>query len=182
MRTFIALELPVPIKDLLAETSRELQQYNQRNLKWVLPENMHITFQFLGDVSESHLGDIREIIQQNSSSIEPPEFTHPQLQLVSPGNPHVLWISYQCECALLEKAHRRIRSDISHLGYKLDSKPLVFHVTLARIKGTLQPHFIDAVLKYILPQPSFKADKLTLFQSILHPEGPTYHSLYSLML
>ncbi len=180
MRAFIALELPDPIKDLLAETSRELQQYNQRNLKWVLPENMHITFQFLGDINESHLPDISQIIEQYGNSIDPPDFDLPQLQLVSPKSPRILWVNYHC--ALLEKTHRRMCSDITDLGYRLDRKPLIFHVTLARIKGALQPHFIDAVLKYRLPQASFKADKLTLFQSILHLEGPTYHSLYSLKL
>ncbi|MCF7911146.1 MAG: RNA 2',3'-cyclic phosphodiesterase [Candidatus Cloacimonetes bacterium] len=182
MRAFIALELPSPIRKQLATVSQQLQQYDQRFVNWVEPQNLHITFQFLGDISASHLPDIEQIITENCADLNTLQLSLPVLQLVPAAKPRVLWVNYQSKSNDLIKAQHRMNDAIASLGYKLDRKPLVFHVTLARIKAALQPALIDTVMKYKINHTSFSPDKLTLFKSILKPQGPIYQPLFSLTL
>jgi len=182
MRAFIALELSDQIRSLLTSACQDLQQYNQKNINWVIPENLHITFLFLGDIYEFHLPEIKQIITNRFTDIEPFQLSNPKLQLIPSNKPRLLWVNYQTEIEKLKKLHRQLGTDISDLGYKLDNKPLVFHVTLARLKAALQPDFTAAALKLQLDQNSFSPDKITLFKSTLKPQGPIYQPLFSFSL
>jgi RNA 2',3'-cyclic 3'-phosphodiesterase len=182
MRAFIALELPANIREQLNAVSLQLQQYNQKNINWVDPQNLHITFQFLGDIAEAHLNDIKQIMAEYFADLPHLSFSQPQLQIVPASKPRIIWVHYQTDSAELNKAHRKLNTAIAELGYKLDRKPLLLHVTLARIKTALQPHLINAIMKYKITPEKFAPDEVTLFKSILKPQGPIYQPLFSIAL
>jgi len=70
MRTFIAIELPKDIKNILGNIQNELKQ-SQADVKWVKPDNIHLTLKFLGEIQEDLVKKIQlvleEIAQKNSS-------------------------------------------------------------------------------------------------------------------
>jgi len=182
MRAFIALELSDDLRSQLTSVCQDLQQYNQKNINWVIPENLHITFQFLGDIYEFHLPEIKQIITDKFADFQSIQLSKPKLQLIPSGKPRLLWVNYQAESDELKSIHKHLVSEISDLGYKLDSKSLVFHVTLARFKAALQENFMAAAMKLQLDQISFSPDKITLFKSTLKPQGPIYQPLFSFAL
>ncbi len=49
IRSFIAVELPAEVKQGLAGLQAKLKA-GGKQVKWVEPENMHLTLQFLGDI------------------------------------------------------------------------------------------------------------------------------------
>lgn len=179
MRTFIALDLPENIREELTNLVSELKVYQKNNINWVAPENLHITFQFLGEVSPAHKEDIVQIISENFSDIGQLEFQQEGLQLKPSAKPHILWVRYQTDNAELITGHRKLRKQIEELGYKIDRKPLVFHATLARIKGRLQQDFIERVMRTRLDKRDFTIANISLYESILKPAGAIYNSLYT---
>ncbi|MFH1678513.1 MAG: RNA 2',3'-cyclic phosphodiesterase, partial [Candidatus Omnitrophota bacterium] len=70
MRTFIAIELPEEIKNILGEIQDKLKQ-TRADVKWVQPQNIHLTLKFLGEINEDLVKKIasalNEIAQENSS-------------------------------------------------------------------------------------------------------------------
>ncbi|MBU1905681.1 MAG: RNA 2',3'-cyclic phosphodiesterase, partial [Candidatus Omnitrophica bacterium] len=63
MRTFIAIELPKEIKQELAKMQEQLKA-SGADVKWVKPENIHLTLKFLGEIEERKLEQINQILQE----------------------------------------------------------------------------------------------------------------------
>lgn len=182
MRTFIGLKLPQEIQEQLNTTSSTLQGIKQHNVNWVRAENYHITFQFLGEVSSAHIADISEIMERSCGMLKSQLFRSPQLELVPSAKPRVLWVRYENNSTELKKAHGLFCREFCELGYKLDRKPLRYHVTLSRIKGSVRESFAQAVLAQQLKHQELEVQEIVLYESKLRPGGPEYTPLYRMPL
>jgi 2'-5' RNA ligase len=59
LRVFIALDLPAILRGELQAVSLRLQRsLSGAPLRWVAPESMHLTLQFLGDIDQAQLNEI----------------------------------------------------------------------------------------------------------------------------
>ncbi len=65
MRTFIAIELPQGIKDSLSRLQEELKA-SGADVKWVEPNNIHLTLKFLGEIDDNKLDNIIKIIDDTA--------------------------------------------------------------------------------------------------------------------
>jgi 2'-5' RNA ligase len=182
MRTFIALELPSEIKNQLSRICTDLQIHNSKNINWVIPQNLHITLLFIGDIEPQQKTRIAMIIQELCSECPSPLFTEPALMLITPEKPHLLWIEYKCYSPQIKVLYRQLQSRLQETGCRIDNKPLRYHVTLGRVKGYLPPAFISDVLNLKIPPVEFKSNTVTFYQSILRPQGPEYISLFNYSL
>ena len=60
VRAFIALPLPPPIKERLAEAQRMLQERTGApGVRWVQADGMHLTLKFLGDTPTARLSAVK---------------------------------------------------------------------------------------------------------------------------
>ena len=66
VRCFIAIGLPQDTIDRLAAISCELSS-RVDGVRWIKPQNIHLTLRFLGDVEENRLNAIRGVIDDVSS-------------------------------------------------------------------------------------------------------------------
>src|SRR5229473_1808380 len=94
IRAFIAINLPPTARARLAQLQRELQlTFVAGAVRWVRPEQIHLTLKFLGDVPEESLSDLETALRRACQASVPLElradglgcFPHPQ-------NARVLWI------------------------------------------------------------------------------------------
>ena len=69
MRCFISIELTDEIKSKLARLIENLKE-GYPSIKWVKPENLHLTLKFLGDVSEDKIEAIAKIIEESKKNIQ----------------------------------------------------------------------------------------------------------------
>ncbi|MCK4311477.1 MAG: RNA 2',3'-cyclic phosphodiesterase, partial [Candidatus Cloacimonetes bacterium] len=69
MRTFLALELPENIKNEVAEVVEYFRSLVRDGIKWVAKENLHITFQFIGDTREEDIPEISEFLKEQFVNI-----------------------------------------------------------------------------------------------------------------
>src|SRR5712691_11506638 len=58
MRLFVALEIPSEVRENLAGLLKSLRAVSPQT-RWVRPENLHVTLEFIGEVEEAQLASIR---------------------------------------------------------------------------------------------------------------------------
>jgi len=186
MRAFIAIELPEEIKTILSNIQDELRQ-TRADVKWVKPENIHLTLKFLGEVEQDKVSKIQlvleEIAQENSpfavylSSLG----AFPKLQY-----PRVVWIGITNEQLVLKIAEH-LEKEIVKIGLLAESRPFSTHITLGRVRSGLNRKALIEKLEFLNKNlssdlPEFRVLSLTLFKSTLTPQGPIYESVFSCAL
>ena len=70
LRLFIAIDIPEHIKRAVGELIDILKKYDA-DIKWIIPENLHLTLKFLGATSDTLIGKIWESLFPMVSSHEP---------------------------------------------------------------------------------------------------------------
>ena len=182
IRTFLAFDLPDNIKNSVIEIKNHLQNYSNRKIKWVEDENLHITLQFMGDIKESDIKTVANGLQNVLSNLSAFEFSFAKMELIPGREPRLVWLKFETESNEIFKRHKRIRTYLYEMGYKIEKKPLKFHLTLGRIKKPLDYYEIESFLKFKPKIESFVANNITLYKSFLTPKGPIYTPLDNFIL
>ena len=181
MRTFLALELPENIKNEVAKVIEYFRSLVRDGIRWVAKENLHITFQFIGDTREEDIPEISEFLTEHFIDLTALKFFNPKLEIIPGRNPRIIWLSAQTDDKEIFTMSKKFKLKLKELGYTLDSKPLKFHVTLGRIKKRLPEFFIHQVLTKEISIKEFDVSEATLYKSILRPEGPRYVKLHNFL-
>ena len=92
MRAFIAIELPKNIKASLAGLQEELKT-SGADIKWVEPENIHLTLKFLGEIDEIVFNKVIKILGDIGLEINPFQLSICSLGAFPKINfPRVIWV------------------------------------------------------------------------------------------
>jgi len=177
MRTFIALDLPASLKEDVAEVIDNFRSFCSDGVNWVPLENIHITLQFIGETKENDLPEIAEFVTTNFSELSPILFTDPKVEIIPGRDPKIIWIRLKTENNLILKTSKRLKDKLRKMGYKIDSKPLRFHITLGRIKKRLPENAIKEILTTELKIKCFEVPNIILYKSLLKSQGPQYIEL-----
>ena len=183
MRSFIAIELPEEIRTILSGAQDELKQ-TQADVKWVKPENIHLTLKFLGDIEQDLIKKIHPIlneIAQKSSSFSlylSNLGAFPKLQY-----PRVIWIGLTNDRGVLEIAND-LEKQLIKIGLPAESRGFSSHITLGRVRSGINRKALTEKLEFLnrnlsSPRPEFKVLNLTLFKSTLTPQGPIYEAIFN---
>ncbi len=182
MRTFIAIPLPKETKDLLSKLQNQLKSCGA-DVKWVQPQNIHLTLKFLGEINEEELNKISLVLEEMDNKIS--VFT---VSIDSIGafprinSPRVIWVgpgSGDNEIKILAK---ELEERLNEIGISREEKPFSSHITLGRMRSGLKiDKLINGLKELTLPQQAggreFPVHKITLFKSTLTPKGPDYEIL-----
>lgn len=184
MRTFIAIELPKEIKQSLANLQSDLKTTNA-DVKWVNPDNIHLTLKFLGEISDDKIDKITKIMQD--ISLSKPSFS---IHLSNLGafpsirSPRVIWIGIEKGISETKELAKELEKKIEKIGIHRDNKGFSCHITLARVRSNLNRGLLAKKLEDLIgrplniPHPEIPVTKITLFKSTLTPKGPIYESIY----
>jgi len=183
MRTFLAIELPSKIKESLANIQNQLKT-TDADVKWVEPQNIHLTLKFLGEVDDKKLSRISEIMDDiagNSNSF--------YIQISSLGAfpkidfPRVIWVGIEKGDKETKEIARALEEKIAkEAGIPKEDRPFSSHITIGRTRSSLNRIKLIQELKKLaigLEQNNldFPVAKITLFKSTLTPKGPLYEAL-----
>lgn len=179
LRAFVAFKLPAEIIDHAGALQDALQNCGLK-LKWVKPKNLHLTLKFLGEIPPSDAVKIGRAMQIAVEKQPPLDLTV-QGMGVFPGirRPRVLWIGFGGMVDALKRLHGRLEDQIEQLGYQRDKRGFKAHLTIARIKGAVNPkQLLDAIeeVGHFAPL-SFAVRDLILYESDLRPTGAIYTPL-----
>ena len=179
IRTFIALELPPALISLLHKVQQDLKRMKIR-ARWVRPENIHITLNFLGDINP---GDVDKIdAAMAAAAIEFPPVTLTVRGIgVFPGikRPRVIWVGLGGDIRSLLSLQSRLEQELAGAGFPKDKRSFKAHLTLGRIKQSAGPAVIRQMISEYatLSSDEFSCNQVILFKSDLKPSGAVYSKL-----
>ncbi len=179
VRTFIAIEMPHSVMEIVRQTQQVFRQAGIR-LRWVRRENVHLTLRFLGDISIDAVPGIQHALER--SAAETPAFS---LQVKGIGafpsvaRPKVVWLGLQGQLQPLEDLYRRLALSLSEVGIPSENRPFRGHLTIGRVKDRIENEHFRSLMQRMsdVQSESFIADRLCFFKSDLTPGGAVYTPL-----
>jgi RNA 2',3'-cyclic 3'-phosphodiesterase len=184
IRAFIAIELPAAVTQLAATLQTDLKSHKLK-MRWVKPQNMHLTLKFIGEMPSLRTAEVARAIREATRGMAPFELIVQGIG-VFPGmrRPRVVWIGTGGRTDLLRKLHASVEDQMAALDFPRQDRPFAAHLTLARIDRQLDPqqllHGMQAVGQF--ESKPFTVSELILFQSDLKPQGPLYTALEKVAL
>lgn len=186
LRAFIAVEIPLEIREAACKAIAPLQQGLGSAVRWVPIDNMHLTLKFLGDVAPTNVELLSEMLRAEADLF--PCFDLHVSGLGSFPNlkrPRVIYIGIQAP-ATLEVLQRGIDSAARRLGYESEERGFSPHLTIGRVKyasratGAEQQAVRRAIEETRIDSlGTARVDSLHLYKSDLGPTGSVYTRLYS---
>jgi len=185
LRTFIAVDFPIEIKEKIIEITAYFQsKLPPAQIKWVEPDHMHLTLKFMGETPHDKLVQIKQSIHQVISVFPSFEIEIKALGMY-PNNqrPRVIWLGINAENHLI-LLHNQLDQALKGEGIKSDRRPFSPHLTIGRVRRNADQESIIQIGK-ILSQfkiaslGSIKIDEILYYQSVLTPQGPIYTILQS---
>ena len=189
IRAFIAIPLPTALKrQIETETESLRTQIDSRAVRWVAPQNIHITLKFLGDTEENRLKKLEKLLAEAMVEFSPFHLAVGGLGVYPhKGRPNVIWLGVEKNKNLLE-LQKRIEGLASQIGSVPERRRFSAHLTLGRVKRSGHHEKARIQIRQAIeasPQVDFgriRVDAVHLFQSELTPQGAKYRSLFKAKL
>ncbi len=176
MRTFIAIDLPTPVKEKIAQIQATFKDCNL-SFKWVAAENIHLTLKFLGNIDEMQIDEVKKIItavaQKNKTL---------KAKLLEFGffpnerRPRVFFIATSQE-DILKSIAEELENKLEDLGFEPEHR-FKSHLTLARIKSLENIDCLKRKMKEVRLKEEFAIDEIILFKSTLTRTGSIYEKIF----
>ena len=182
-RLFAAIKIH-PSESFISQYWSIRHSLNNEKIKWVDPENIHITLKFFGETPEHHISVINMALQQASGGIPPFELSLGNTGIFgSSYNPRLIWFGID-PCEELLTLSKNIFGELKNIGIENDRQNFVPHLTIGRIKFLDDKKFFQQVIdkhkeSFIQKE---EVNEFHLFESILRPQGPIYKVITSFAL
>jgi len=175
-RAFIAIDLPESVKSFLSEAQETLKLYGFR-VKWIRPQNIHLTLKFLGDTATA---DIDKIVEAMTLAAR----NRPVVSLTAKGigvfpnvrRPRVIWAGLNGQLEILSGLQQTLDACLADLGFARERRAFKSHLTLGRVKGNIASGRMKAAIDKLkeFESESFEINQIILFKSELRPSGAVY--------
>ncbi len=182
-RIFIAINLPEDIK-------RQLFLYSEKWLelpaKWTTKDNLHITLEFLGHLTDQEIADVCKISgevakRHKAFSINLNKVLYGPLRLRSGQAPKMIWATGEGLDGLTDLKQDLQEYLVEKISFRPDQKESLTHITLARISEwefrKIEPEERPEVNENI--DLVFTAESIEVEESELKKGGPQYTILES---
>jgi len=179
MRAFIAIELSDEMKDELSRLQDKLKPADS-DVKWVKPENSHLTLKFLGDIDDDVLGKIKNILDDIARANKVFNMTlfkagaFPNLNRI-----RVIWVGIDESSSSIHEIAKSLEAKLEGIGFLKEDRPFSAHLTLGRVRSGKNKEKLKDLLNSVEVQTvNASVDHITLFQSTLTQKGPIYTPLH----
>ncbi len=182
-RVFLAIRIPVnpELESYLKSVQNAL---HKDKIKWVEPQNLHLTLQFFGPIPGQVIQRYTEACKNILRHQQAFDLHLNELGVFgSRYAPRVLWLGLEPENHLKE-LKQELLEDFIAKGYRPNRQNFVPHLTLARIKEVQSKTYFQKVVNQYrkAPELSFPIQEILLYESILHKEGPEYRVIEKFVL
>ena len=177
MRLFIAVEMDAAVREHIEKIRQRLRKeasLPKGAVKWVEPENTHLTLIFLGETADNRVMEVCRIMEDAAAAHS--AFDMEVKGLGTFGNPaRVVWAGITGNPAL-KALQTNLRGTFEEAGFPVENREFSGHLTLCRIRA---PSAGDVLKRKIEPLRdeifgvSF-ADSVCVFESQLSGGGPKY--------
>ncbi len=180
VRTFVAVEIDEAVRQR-ASALIERARASIEGIRWVGPQNLHVTLKFLGDVAEEDLPAVGEAVTQAVAGVPGFDFELRALGAFPRiDRPNNVWLGSGDGAASLADLADRIERALNPLGFPREHRTFEPHVTLGRVaRGGRAP---AALVRWLRENAAFEAGRsrireVVVFSSQLTPQGAIYTAL-----
>ena len=182
-RLFAAIKIH-PSPEFIRVLNQLTTDLRHERIKWVEPENIHLTLKFFGETDEKQIPAIREALLAATSDC--PVFN---LNINRTGifgsryDPKVVWFGIDPE-PNLNRLAQGVFTGLQKAGWEPDRQNFVPHLTIGRIRELRDKTLFQQVIeKYRDARVQEESvEQVILYESILRREGPLYINLASFEL
>ncbi|HCJ09555.1 MAG TPA: RNA 2',3'-cyclic phosphodiesterase [Clostridiales bacterium] len=179
IRSFVAVEADEGSRSEAARLIEALRR-SGADVKWVSPENLHLTLKFLGDVPPGDVPEVASALELAVGGEAPFRVRLAGLgAFPSLSRPRVVWVGVGEGRERLEALAGRVDERLAEVGFPRERRRFSAHITLGRCRSSRNL----AELKTALAErrnytgPEFTVSRVVLFSSVLRPTGPIYTPL-----
>jgi len=177
LRTFIAVSLEKFSHDRVVGLQRRFQDLGVP-VKWVEPNNLHLTLLFLGEVDARETPAICKAVETAVRSMRPFAITIAGAgAFPTPRRPRTLIVHVSEGNEEMIALHDAIEKPLLELGcYRREERPFKPHLTLGRVKGQaeLEP-LVNSIKQFEGWQGGqSQVDEVLVMSSELYSHGPQY--------
>jgi RNA 2',3'-cyclic 3'-phosphodiesterase len=178
VRAFVAVFPPLEVREALVGAARELPVVGE--VRWVRPENVHLTLKFLGEVSDDLLDRVTEALEPVRGRHEP-FVAEPSGFGAFPSarRARILWAGIGEGSAPLRALAKDVEASLEPLGFGREDRAYKPHLTLGRARS--RPVVMEAA-ETPSTVPGFGVRHVELVQSVLDSAGATYSTLATYVL
>ena len=175
IRAFLALPLAEAFESWVQPVIEKLRtQYPE--VKWVQPNQIHVTLHFFGQVETNEIPTISDCVLPVTSASKPLDLflkgigAFPNLE-----RPRVIWAGIEGEVERLGELHKNLEDRFQKAGFPCEGRMFKPHLTLGRMREGKRlasfriPEFGPTERKQI--------SELILYKSTLTPAGPVYEKV-----
>jgi 2'-5' RNA ligase len=182
-RLFAAIHI-IPGKEFLELYASLMRGLRFAEIKWVKPQNLHITLKFFGETYPDRIPDINRVLKEISISHKPFSFTIGGTGIFGASyNPKVIWFGIDNATELISLG-KDVLSAVEEIGWERDRQNFRPHLTVGRVKNAndkqLFQKMIDEHNKAFIQEVS--VIEFRLYESLLHRDGPVYKVLENFKL
>ncbi|HTZ89893.1 MAG TPA: RNA 2',3'-cyclic phosphodiesterase [Alloacidobacterium sp.] len=173
MRLFVGIALTSEVQGALESWVNDLRA-TFPGLRWSLPEQWHVTLQFLGETDEARYACVVERLHGiRAQAVD--------IQLDEPGlfeRVGVFHVAVRTTVSLIA-LHDETEQALMACGFQPEARAYAPHITLARRKGRGRSLEFEQLKKSVRNRtasnlPSFSAKEFLLYQSFTNPLGSRY--------
>ena len=184
IRAFIAITPPTTLQQTMAEV-RQAFQHLSPAWRWVTPNHMHLTLQFLGNVPDESVTSLLQAMQHAAQGQTVfPLCARALGCFPQPARARVLWVGLDDPSQALGRLHARLAAALTPLGFPPEERPFHPHLTLARAQNGARSSQLWSMLQKYHKRDfgEFLVTQVHLVQSELQRGGAQHTLLRSVPL
>lgn len=176
LRTFIAVDVNKAVRNRLVKLQQTLARSGVE-VKWVEPENLHVTLLFLGEVEDRQVPTVCTLMAQETARHSAFLMAVEKVGCFpNPRQPRILWAGVGHGTQELCAVHDAVEVPLQDLGFRREERRYTPHITLGRVKSDRSTVSLVESLARQAEWSGGEAQvtELLVMSSELRPKGPVY--------
>jgi RNA 2',3'-cyclic 3'-phosphodiesterase len=188
MRCFIAIDIEEKIRKALGDIQKQLIEktdLRKGEVKWVKPDNIHLTLKFMADINDEQVAEVGEIAKQVASAHKSFDIDVESVGTFGGGRSiKVVWAGIGKGVDELKALQKDLESQLVQMDYPPEEREFSAHLTLCRVVSQRAGFKLVETAKQLenFKLGTVNANALCFYQSQLTPQGPVYTLLDSFKL
>lgn len=177
MRLFAAIDIDPQVRGRIEAVQKQLaRQLNLtgRDVKWVRPDQIHLTLKFLGEVRDASAGQVCDAVIRTAGRFHSFDFEVRGTGVF--GRPaRIVWAG-GAPCPPLIELQAALENEFSRLGWQKENRPFTSHLTMCRVKSASAGYKLAEAIEAYKDEPFglVSVSSIVLYHSRLDPAGPQY--------
>lgn len=184
-RLFLAVNVSEQTRSLIRAVQSELHFYKSR-IRFVSPQNVHVTLKFLGDVPADRIPQIIRQVESSLSSFQNFDYicegtgVFPNIK-----KPRVLWLGITEGSEILSELSLILNDALQEMPVNQEDREFHSHITLGRVRYfNYQKDAVDLrrFLEMKFEKTVNSVGEIVLYESFLRPKGAVYNAVHKFKL